>query len=109
MVLAEATQLWSDVLSRKRYFDITGNTINHPNDWGHRLLAQLHMELLWSPATPVQARPAQAKWATAERMSIRIVSLSGKPTIAVSTFSFRMHDARIGVYDIRGRLVCERP
>lgn len=40
IVLADVTNLWRHVLTRKRYHDLTGNGINHPNDFGHRLYAQ---------------------------------------------------------------------
>ncbi|MFN7978526.1 MAG: SGNH/GDSL hydrolase family protein [Vicinamibacterales bacterium] len=40
VVLADVTRLWADVLTRKSVYDLTGNGINHPNDFGHRLYAQ---------------------------------------------------------------------
>lgn len=46
IVLADMTQLWVDVLSRKSVYDLTGNGINHPNDFGHRLYAQVILSLL---------------------------------------------------------------
>jgi len=39
IVLADVTSLWTDVLARKRFIDMTGNGVNHPNDFGHRLYA----------------------------------------------------------------------
>jgi lysophospholipase L1-like esterase len=44
--LADVTRLWADVLTRKRFCDLTGNGINHPNDFGHRLYAQCVLECL---------------------------------------------------------------
>lgn len=44
VVLADVTRLWTDVLTRKRFCDVTGNGINHPNDFGHRLYAQCVLE-----------------------------------------------------------------
>jgi acyl-CoA thioesterase-1 len=41
VVVADTTQLWKDVLARKSYYDLTGNGLNHPNDFGHRLYAQV--------------------------------------------------------------------
>ena len=32
--------LWETILSRKGYYDLTGNGVNHPNDFGHNLLAE---------------------------------------------------------------------
>lgn len=44
--LADVTRLWTDLLTRKRVHDVTGNGINHPNDFGHRLYAQCVLECL---------------------------------------------------------------
>jgi acyl-CoA thioesterase-1 len=45
-VLADMTTLWADLLSRKSPVDLTGNGLNHPNDFGHRLYAQMILALL---------------------------------------------------------------
>jgi len=44
--LADMTTLWTDLLARKSDFDLTGNGLNHPNDFGHRLYAQMILALL---------------------------------------------------------------
>jgi acyl-CoA thioesterase I len=41
VVLADVTTLWTQLLARKSYYDVTGNGLNHPNDFGHRLYAQV--------------------------------------------------------------------
>jgi lysophospholipase L1-like esterase len=41
VVLADVTTLWMQLLARKSYYDVTGNGLNHPNDFGHRLYAQV--------------------------------------------------------------------
>ncbi len=46
VALADLTQLWMDLLRRKRYLDFSGNGLNHPNDFGHRLYAQVLLSLL---------------------------------------------------------------
>jgi len=46
IVLADLTQLWADLLAVKTYHDLTGNGVNHPNDFGHRLYAQVLLALL---------------------------------------------------------------
>lgn len=46
MALADMTTLWQQILERKRDCDLTGNGVNHPNDFGHRLHAQVILELL---------------------------------------------------------------
>ena len=44
--LADMTTLWTELLARKSDFDLTGNGLNHPNDFGHRLYAQMILALL---------------------------------------------------------------
>jgi acyl-CoA thioesterase I len=46
IALADMTRMWTDLLRRKRYHDLTGNGVNHPNDFGHRVYAQLLLSLL---------------------------------------------------------------
>jgi lysophospholipase L1-like esterase len=46
VVLADLTEMWTDLLRRKAYHDLTGNGVNHPNDFGHRIYAQVILELL---------------------------------------------------------------
>ena len=43
------TGVWTELLSRKGYHDLTGNGVNHPNDFGHRLYAQVILGLLVDP------------------------------------------------------------
>lgn len=43
--LADMTSLWADLLVRKSVLDLSGNGINHPNDFGHRLYAQAILAL----------------------------------------------------------------
>lgn len=46
VVLADLTSVWLKVLERKRFTDLNGNGVNHPNDYGHRLYAQAILSLL---------------------------------------------------------------
>ena len=46
MALADLTQMWSDLLQFKTYHDLTGNGVNHPNDFGHRTYAQVLLDVL---------------------------------------------------------------
>ena len=46
IAFADMTQLWADIMREKRYLDLTGNGINHPNDFGQRLYAQALLALL---------------------------------------------------------------
>ena len=34
-VLADMTSIWEALLKRKTFYDLTGNGVNHPNDFGH--------------------------------------------------------------------------
>jgi lysophospholipase L1-like esterase len=46
VALADMTSLWAALLKVKSYQDLTGNGVNHPNDFGHRIHAQLLLDLL---------------------------------------------------------------
>ena len=46
MVIADMTSMWRDLLKRKKFADITGNGVNHPNDFGHRTYAQIILTLI---------------------------------------------------------------
>ena len=46
VALADLTSLWADLLRVKSYYDLTGNGVNHPNDFAHRVHAQVLLDLL---------------------------------------------------------------
>ncbi len=46
VVLADLTEMWDSLLSAKSFHDLTGNGVNHPNDFGHRIYAQVLLSLL---------------------------------------------------------------
>jgi hypothetical protein len=46
VAIANVTSVWEGLLKRKKHLDITGNGVNHPNDFGHRLYAQVLAALL---------------------------------------------------------------
>ncbi len=46
VTLADMTLLWTEMLSRKRDCDLTGNGVNHPSDFGHRVYASALLSLL---------------------------------------------------------------
>jgi lysophospholipase L1-like esterase len=48
VVLADLTGLWSGLVTRKNPHDLSGNGLNHPNDFGHRLYAQMILASLAS-------------------------------------------------------------
>jgi lysophospholipase L1-like esterase len=41
IVLADCYSLFKKVTQKKSYYDITGNGLNHPNDFGHKLYSDL--------------------------------------------------------------------
>jgi acyl-CoA thioesterase-1 len=49
VALADMTSIWAEFLKRKRDWDLTGNGVNHPNDFGHRVYAQVLSTLLVNP------------------------------------------------------------
>ena len=46
VVLADMTSMWESLLKRKTFYDMTGNGVNHPNDFGHCVYAQVLLALL---------------------------------------------------------------
>ena len=44
--LADLTAVWEELLEHKHDLDLTGNGLNHPNDFGHRLYAQAILQKL---------------------------------------------------------------
>ncbi|MGN6546752.1 MAG: GDSL-type esterase/lipase family protein [Aureliella sp.] len=46
IALADVTAVWQMMLEHKGFLDLTGNGLNHPNDFGHRLYAQAVLQLL---------------------------------------------------------------
>ena len=55
VALADVTGVWIELLKRKRWHDLTGNGVNHPNDFGHRLYAQMILGLLVDPGLKLKA------------------------------------------------------
>ncbi|MEQ9407078.1 MAG: SGNH/GDSL hydrolase family protein [Fuerstiella sp.] len=49
IALADMTSVWTEFLKRKKDRDLTGNGVNHPNDFGHRVYAQVLAALLTDP------------------------------------------------------------
>lgn len=55
IALADMTSIWTELLQRKPDADLTGNGVNHPNDFGHRIYAQVLTSLLLPAATATAA------------------------------------------------------
>jgi len=45
VAVADLTTMWTALLEHKKYADITGNGVNHPNDFGNRVYAQVLLSL----------------------------------------------------------------
>jgi lysophospholipase L1-like esterase len=46
VAVADMTSVWKELLEHKPFVSFTGNGVNHPNDFGHRLYAQVILGLL---------------------------------------------------------------
>lgn len=46
VALADLTSLWTAMFEHKKDWDLTGNGVNHPNDFGHRIYASVLSALL---------------------------------------------------------------
>jgi lysophospholipase L1-like esterase len=56
IALADLTSVWDEFLKRKKDWDLTGNGVNHPNDFGHRVYAQVISALLVDPESKLHLR-----------------------------------------------------
>lgn len=43
--IGDVNPFWNDILKRKDFYDITGNGVNHPNDYGYRIYAKVLLDL----------------------------------------------------------------
>lgn len=46
IALADVTTTWAAIASRKKHMDISGNGLNHPNDYGHRIYADVILKTI---------------------------------------------------------------
>lgn len=46
IALADVQKVWRKILEKKDFYDISGNGVNHPNDYGHRVYASVLLQLL---------------------------------------------------------------
>lgn len=45
LAVADVTSIWTWIVERKKFLDLTGNGVNHPNDFGHWLYADVILAL----------------------------------------------------------------
>lgn len=60
VALADVTTPWIELLQTKKFADLTGNNVNHPNDFGHRLYAHVICELFPSGSGFTNSRETTA-------------------------------------------------
>ncbi|MDF1746324.1 MAG: GDSL-type esterase/lipase family protein [Gimesia sp.] len=89
VALADMTSIWTEFLKRKQDWDLTGNGVNHPNDFGHRVYAQVLSTLL-IPPTPADST-------TSASLAPKVVSL-WKDRAPIGEGQFEKSDANITVY-----------
>ncbi len=89
IALADMTSVWAEMLNRKQDWDLTGNGVNHPNDFGHRVYAQVLTSLLVSPQAAETSPPVPA-----EPFAVRLwpdKAPNGDKTFEVSEAKFTVH------------------
>ena len=52
IAIADLTSLWTEMLKRKNDSDLTGNGVNHPSDFGHRVYASAILALMIPAPSP---------------------------------------------------------
>lgn len=45
VAVANVTSVWDELMKSKRFTDLSGNNVNHPNDFSHRVYAQVIVQL----------------------------------------------------------------
>jgi lysophospholipase L1-like esterase len=45
VAVADVTSVWAELMKKKRFSDLSGNNVNHPNDFSHRVYAQVIVQL----------------------------------------------------------------
>ena len=45
VAVADVTTVWMELMKKKRFSDLSGNNVNHPNDFSHRLYAHVVLQL----------------------------------------------------------------
>ena len=71
IALADLTAVWAELLKHKGFHDLTGNGVNHPNDFGHRLYAQVILALLDRPQSAALASRALSNRQTHAKLGIK--------------------------------------
>jgi lysophospholipase L1-like esterase len=48
VAFADVTTTWSAIVDRKKHMDLSGNGLNHPNDYGHRIYSEVILAVIGS-------------------------------------------------------------
>ncbi len=84
IALADMTSIWSEMLKRKKDADLTGNGVNHPNDFGHRVYAQVLTTLLVPTDGAASAgKKDESTTAALPDGPIEVSLWNGKPPLAI--------------------------
>jgi acyl-CoA thioesterase I len=49
IAFADVTAMWTAIAERKKHMDLSGNGLNHPNDCGHRIYAEVILSVIGLP------------------------------------------------------------
>ncbi|MFN9720152.1 MAG: GDSL-type esterase/lipase family protein [Planctomycetota bacterium] len=82
IALADMTSIWSEMLQRKKDADLTGNGVNHPNDFGHRVYAQVLTTLLLPEVASASSGNRDEQQPATPVEPIEVPLWTGKPPLA---------------------------
>lgn len=87
VALADLTSIWVGFLDLKQDWDQTGNGVNHPNDFGHRVYVQVIATLL-DPSGQPSAEPEPPKTIQAGPLKLTEQRLLGNYTYSYACAAF---------------------
>ncbi len=87
VALADLTSIWTRFLELKQDWDQSGNGVNHPNDFGHRVYAQVIVALL-DPRGEPSAEPDPPKSIQAGPLKLAEQRLLGNYTYSYACAAF---------------------
>jgi lysophospholipase L1-like esterase len=91
VAFADLTTIWEEFLRRKTFYDLTGNGVNHPNDFGHIVYAQAILALLIEApddVKPTQPPQSESRPRALLQQAERIVFLGDSITYAGEYITF---------------------
>jgi len=82
VAVSDLTSVWSEFLKVKQDWDQTGNGVNHPNDWGHRVYAQVLTTLLLPEVASASSGNRDEQQPATPVEPIEVPLWTGKPPLA---------------------------